>query len=123
MAGNGYFAWQARIARERAAQLELVSKFQAEMLSQVDPTRAGELLGEDVIARHAAGLEAAGVPAADRAAEVQAFATQWARVNPTDAASALIDRTILKPAVAAIDAQVAEQPTVAAALRQVLADR
>jgi tetratricopeptide (TPR) repeat protein len=123
LAGIGSFAWQARIARERAAQLELVSKFQAEMLSQVDPTRAGELLGEDVIARHAAGLEAAEVPAADRAAEVQAFATQWARVNATDAASELIDRTILKPAVAAIDAQFAEQPTVAAALRQVLADR
>ena len=41
----------------------------------------------------------------------------------TDAARDLIDRTILKPAVAAIDKQFAEQPLVDATLRQVLASR
>jgi hypothetical protein len=35
----------------------------------------------------------------------------------------LIDRTILKPAVEAIDKQFKDQPVVDAALRQVLADR
>ena len=123
LAGVGAFAWQARIAGQRAAELEQVSRFQAEMLSQVDPTRAGELLSEDVRARHAAALAAAGVAEPERAAQAQAFAAQWAQVNATDAASELIDRTILKPAVAAIDTQFADQPKVAAALRQVLADR
>ena len=123
LAGIGAFAWQARIARQRAAELEQVSTFQAEMLSQVDPTRAGELLSQDVLARHAAALAAAGLPEPDREASAQAFAAQWQKVNATDAASELIDNTILKPAVAAIDARFADQPTVAAALRQVLADR
>jgi tetratricopeptide (TPR) repeat protein len=46
----------------------------------------------------------------------------WAKVNPTDAARTLIDDTILKPAVSAIDKRFTNQPVVDAQLRQVLAD-
>jgi len=123
MAGIAGFAWQARIARARADELEQVSKFQAEMLSQVDPTRAGILLSDDVRAMFAASLAKSGLQQADRDAQLAGFSRIWQRVNATDAARNLIDRTILKPAAAAIDRQFARQPLVAAALRQVLADR
>ena len=115
------FAWQARIAKARADELEQVSRFQAAMLEQVDPTEAGKLLSEDVRAKFEAVLVKAGVPEPDRARQVAAFAGQWERVNLTDAARDLIDRTILKPAVGAIEAQFKDQPLVDSALRDVLA--
>ena len=130
LVGMAGFAWQAsiatrqaRIAEQRASELEQVSSFQAEMLGQVDPTRAGLMLTEDVLARFDEHLQAAGTAQPERAAQTQAFEKQWARVNATDAASALINRTILAPAVAALDSRFKEQPLVDASLRQVLAER
>jgi len=117
------FAWQARIALQRAAELEQVSTFQAAMLAQVDPSLAGQLLSQDVKAKFAKAREKGGAPRDVRDAEVEAFERQWRQVNATDAARALIDSTILKPAVAAIDRQFADQPIVDATLRQALADR
>ncbi len=109
--------------KARADELKLVSDFQAGMLEQVDPTEAGKLLTADVQAKFDAALTKAGVPETERAAQVEAFAVQWKNVNATDAARELIDRTILKPAIDAIDKQFANQPLVDAQLRQVLADR
>jgi eukaryotic-like serine/threonine-protein kinase len=131
------FAWQARIARqerdsanaaraetkERADELLKVSDFQAQMLSQIDPTAAGLQLSGDVRAMFDGALAKAAIPQPERGKQVDDFVNQWSRVNPTDAARQLIDQTILKPAVAAIDKQFAGQPVVAATLRQVLADR
>ncbi len=117
------FAWQAHIAKARADELEQVSKFQAEMLKQVDPTQAGKLLSDDVQAKFAAALIKDGASGAERSQQIAAFAAQWQRVNATDTATDLIDRTILKPAVIAIDKQFRNQPLVDASLRQVLADR
>ncbi len=62
------------------------------------------------------------MPERARAAQRESFARQWGRVNATDAARNLIDRTILRPAVGAIDARFADQPAVDAQLGQVLAD-
>ena len=123
LVGIAGFAWQAHIARQRADELEQVSRFQAAMLGQVDPNEAGKLLSDDVRSKFAAALAKAGVPEADRTTQIAAFATQWQRVNATDAARDLIDSTILKPAIAAIDKQFQNQPVVGAALRQTLADR
>jgi serine/threonine protein kinase/tetratricopeptide (TPR) repeat protein len=123
VAGIAGFAWQAHIAKARADELEQVSRFQATMLKQVNPTRAGKLLSDDVQGKFAAALVKADVPAAERTRQIAAFADQWQRVNATDTATDLIDRTILKPAAVAIDKQFKDQPLVAAALRQVLADR
>ena len=116
------FAWQARIAQARADELQKVSNFQEEMLSQVDPTEAGEVLTDDVQAKFAAALVEAGVPEPERASRIAAFKEQWQQVNATDAATNLIDTTILKPAAAAIDKQFGGQPVVDAALRQALAE-
>ena len=115
------FAWQARVAKARADELEQVSKFQAAMLGQVDPAEAGKLLSDDVRSRFAAALAKAGVPEPDRAREAGAFTAQWQRVNATDIARDLIDRTILKPAIQAVDKQFTDQPLVDATLRSVLA--
>ena len=117
------FAWQTRVAQARADELEQVSRFQADMLKQVDPTEAGKLLSEDVRAKFAAALTKPGLAEQERAFQVRAFDEQWQRVNATDAARELIDRTILRPAVDAIEKQFKNQPTVDAALRQVLATR
>jgi len=129
--------WQARIARQerdnaiaaraeakkRADELQKVSDFQAQMLGQVDPTAAGFQLSQDVRAKFDAALAKADISPPERGKQVDEFVNQWNRVNATDAARELIDQTILKPAVGAIDKQFADQPVVAATLRQVLADR
>jgi serine/threonine protein kinase/Tfp pilus assembly protein PilF len=137
-------AWQTKVASDQAAaakkaeadantardaektrsdELKQVSDFQTKMLAQVDPTTAGMRLTEDVNRRFAAALEKAKVPETQRAALTNEFRGDWARVNATDAATALIDETILKPAVKAIDEQFKDQPIVDAQLRQALADR
>ncbi|MFM1873367.1 MAG: Serine/threonine-protein kinase PknB, partial [Planctomycetota bacterium] len=147
------FAWQAKIARDerdgadvarlaeqeqrtlaethaaeakaRADELKLVADFQADMLAQIDPVRAGMQLTADVTTKLENALATAQPPTApeQRAAAVQSFRRQWQRINATDAARELIDRAILQPAVAAIDTQFAAQPLVAAQLRQSLALR
>jgi serine/threonine protein kinase/tetratricopeptide (TPR) repeat protein len=131
------FGWQARIAgaqrdralyaeeqtRKRAKELKEVADFHAQMLSQVDPTTAGVRLTEDVRARFEATLAKSATPDEQRAAQAELFSDQWSRVNATDAARELIERTILAPAVAAIDKQFVDQPSVAATLRHVLAER
>jgi len=137
LVGIAGFAWQAHragvqrnraIAAEsealrRADELQRVADFQAQMLEQVDPTTAGVRLTEDVRARFEAAIAKSALPDDERAAQVESFAGQWGRVNATDAARELIDRTILKPAVTAVDTQFADQPVVAAMLRNVLGQR
>jgi serine/threonine protein kinase len=108
--------------KERAAQLEQVSDFQASMLGGVNATAAGVGLMRDVRDRFAASLAKAGLTDAERQAQVAAFDDLLMRVNATDAAAAMIDRTILQPAVQAIDERFKDQPAVDAGLRQALAD-
>ncbi|QOJ15201.1 MAG: serine/threonine protein kinase [Planctomycetia bacterium] len=110
-------------ARRRAEEVQKVADFQGRMLAQVDPTEAGLQLAADVRARFDAALSKAEVPDEERARQVEAFVEQWSRVNATDTARDLIDHIILKPAVAAIDAQFPDQLIVAAGLRSVLAER
>ena len=144
LAGAIGFAWQASVAQRerdvateernravtaeaetarRADELRKVSEFQAKMLSQVDPVEAGKRLRADFAARLAAQLATDGVSEAERSRQMESFTSQWKRVNATDAARELIDQTILRPAAEAIEKEFKDQPIVAAALRQVLADR
>ncbi len=109
--------------KARADELKLVSDFQAGMLAQIDPTRAGEELTADVTAKFNAALAKANIPETERPGQVEAFKGLWSKVNATDAARELIDRTILKPAIKTIDERFKDQPVVDAQLRQVLADR
>lgn len=144
LAGAIGFAWQARNAQrerdaatvernravaaeaetaKRADELKKVSDFQAKMLAQVDPVAAGKGLVVDVTARLAEAFAKDGVPEAERAKQVEVFTGHWKHVNATDAARELINGTILKPAIEAIDREFKDQPIVDAALRQAIADR
>jgi eukaryotic-like serine/threonine-protein kinase len=130
------FAWQARVANdeknralraesetaERADELQKVSDFQASLLSSIDVTAAGEKLVKDIGERYAKALEAAGVPAEDRPARMQAFAKEVGLINATDTAASLIDHTILSRSIKAIGEEFKEQPAVDAALRHSLAE-
>ncbi|MFZ9691559.1 MAG: tetratricopeptide repeat protein, partial [Phycisphaerales bacterium] len=107
---------------ERAEQLQKVSDFQSEMLGQIDTTTAGVELLADVRERFGAALEKSGVPESERAMRVDALRQELVRVNATDTAAAMIDRTILRPAIDAIDRQFKEDPATDASLRQALAD-
>ena len=109
--------------RLRADELQKVADFQSRMLAQVDPAQAGLRLTTDVKARFEAALAKDGVPEDKRPRQVDEFMARWGRVNATDAALTLIDGTILRPAVAAIDGQFRDQPAVAAALRETLGER
>ncbi|HSO24924.1 MAG TPA: tetratricopeptide repeat protein, partial [Chondromyces sp.] len=131
------FAWQASVARSqrdravaaeaeattRADELKIVADFQAEMLAQVNPTKAGVELTENITSKYEAALAKAspGLPEAERSRLLGDFADQWQLVNATDVARDVIDRTILTPAVETIETQFKEQPVVDAQLRQVLA--
>ncbi len=108
---------------KRAEELKKVSDFQAKMLSQVDPSEAGKRLTADVNAKFVAALAKENVPEPERATQGAAFMKQWGKVNATDAARDLIDQTILKPAIKAIETEFKDQPAVNAALKQAIADR
>jgi len=109
-------------ATERAEQLKKVSDFQAGMLGSIDTKAAGEGLMTDVRERFAAALEKAGVPEVDREAQTATLGDLLTRVNATDTAAAMIDRTILKPAIKTIDDSFKDDPATDASLRQALAD-
>ncbi len=117
------FAWQARIAGQRAQQLEDLTQMQAELLGQIDPEVAGRSLTDDLAATLREQLVADGVEDPERERRVAQFLGDWQRANPTDTARRLIDRDLLTPAVVAVDERLDDQPEVAIALRLVLAGR
>jgi len=117
-------AEQLRLLAERTSdELQQVSDFQADMLAQIDPTRAGAELTEDVLVKFTDALAEAGASGSEQVEQVAGFKESWSRVNATDTARELIDRTILKPAVKTIDERFEDQPQVGAQLRQTLANR
>jgi tetratricopeptide (TPR) repeat protein len=107
-------------AGKRADQLQQVADYQAKMLKQIDPAEAGVKLMADLLARLGTALEKDKVPEAERATRVAAFGRELHAVNATDTAVAMLDRTVLAPAVRAIGAQFADQPKVDATLRMTL---
>ncbi len=133
--GLGLATWQWRVAerardqalqaqeaeKRRADELKRVSDFQSRMLGQVDMEVAGADLMTDLQRRFMAALEKAGVPQPERQRRGATLQSELERVNATDAATVMIDQTILQPAIEAIDAQFKEQPLVDAQLRQSLA--
>jgi len=110
------------LAEQRAREVQQVARFEAQMIKQIDAAAAGRQLMDDMRAKFAADRIKAGVADPERSSQVATFASLLHHVNATDTARDLIDRTTLRPAVAAIDRQFGDQPLVAANLRQVLAD-
>jgi eukaryotic-like serine/threonine-protein kinase len=108
--------------RKRADQVQQVADYQAKMLQQVDPADAGFKLTADLRSRLSAALKKAKVPEAEMSTRLAALDRELHVVNATDAAVAILDRTVLAPAVRAIETQFADQPTVDASLRMTLGD-
>jgi eukaryotic-like serine/threonine-protein kinase len=124
------FAWQARvanhqagIAEQRAAELEQVAKFQADMLGQVDATQAGKLLTDSVTSKLEKSLADSGLSTQQRGTQIAAFSDLWRRVNAADTSRDLIVSTILEPAAKTIEEQFGDQPLVNARLSHALARR
>ncbi len=117
------FAWQARIAGQRAAELEKVTAFETAMFEQIDPATAGERLTADASARFDASLRKQGVAVAERTQRLQRFVADWQQVNATDTARDVIDQNVLKPAAQEIDKRFGNDPLIAARLRESLAGR
>ena len=115
--------WQARIAAERADELARMLDFEQGVFDGIDPAAAGAALSADVLRRLDAALEESSPDPAARAAQREAFLAAWQQVDSTDAARALIAATVLQPAIAGIDGQLADQPRLAAQLRVVFAER
>ncbi|MFN0136586.1 MAG: protein kinase domain-containing protein, partial [Phycisphaerae bacterium] len=111
-----------REEKERADQLKQVSEFHSQMLSKIDTTAAGVDLMKDIRERFVGTLKKAGVPEAELAAQSETLGTLLVRVNATDTAAALIDRTILKPAIKTIDERFQNDLPTDASLREALAD-
>ena len=113
-----------REARTRAEELAAVAQFQADMLAGIDPTTAGVELSADLEARLAAALAAEQPPLqpATQKELAAGFRAGWQRINATDTARDLLDRTLFQPAIAAIAEKFPNQPLVAAALLQSLAE-
>ena len=109
-------------AKARAEELAEVAAFQSSMLSQIDVRRAGEELVADMRSRYSTSLEK-DVPESERMGRVAGFGAELARVNATDAAKELINSTIIKPAVRAVDERFNGQPLVAARLRNTLSEQ
>lgn len=123
VAGLVGFAWQARVAREQALQLEQLIAFQESVFRQVDPARLGRQLSEGVEQTVAQSPALTVLPPEQQARRLSEFDELWQSARPADQALDLIDRTLLRPAAEAAEASLGEQPVVLAAMRQTLADR
>jgi non-specific serine/threonine protein kinase/serine/threonine-protein kinase len=110
------FALRESAARERAerihADLEEVTTFQEEMLSQIDPAAMGHRLLDDLRARGENAQARAGI--ADEPAEVtlSAFDRFTQRINATDAALHVVDSEILDRALQAANERFADRPLI-----------
>ncbi len=138
---------QAR-AEQSAAEAGLLARFQADMLSGIDPYAAGRLLFEDIRDRRRfvqGRGRSSDPPPVERETErdsppnlreparrpvgahqgvgpgPRALRDPLEGVNATDVAVSMIDRTILKPAVEAVETRFKDQPLAAAAIRLTLA--
>ena len=131
LAGTTFGLIQAERARERAVtaegetrkradEVQQVADYQAKMLQQIDPADAGFRLTADLRTRLGAALTKGKVTEAEKSARLAAFDRELHAVNSTDAAVAMLDRTVLAPAVRAIETQFPGQPKVDAALRMTL---
>ena len=107
--------------RERADELKQVSDFQRRMLGNVDMEQAGVKVMEVLQRRLAEAMDSDGVDGSERDQRSMALRAELERMNLTDAAAAMIDETILKPALATIDEDFADRPLLAARLRAAVA--
>jgi len=126
IAGTTVFAMREQAARaaaeQRRVEIEQVADFQAGMLRGLVPPRVGLRLMEDLRERYQSALRRrVGSSSESVEAKLEAFDRDLALINSTDVAVTMIDEMILRPSVGVIDDRFADQPLVAATLRQTIA--
>ena len=109
-------------AQERAEELELVTDFQASVLSEIDAEAMGAAMVEDFIERVRESLVEEGLSPAEVESAATAFEEAAKRVNATNAALTLIDEQILKQAAATIEDVFSDRPVTRATLQQRVAE-
>ena len=113
---------QARAVRDRVADLEAVSAFQAKMLRGMDIRQAGATLAADLRQRYLDALGGVALTEEERAERADAFQLALSRINAAGVAAGVIDRSILERALAAVEGDFDERPLVASQLLAALGD-
>jgi len=130
IAGAAIYSNTQRIAAERAQaeaqgraeELELVTEFQASMLSGIDAEEMGRALYADLRGRVRESLEADGTSAEVAESTLAAFDRTLRRANATDVALELVDEQVLNRAVEALEREFSDQPLIRAALQQTVSE-
>ncbi len=136
-AGLGVALWQAEVARgqsvralnaeaevsARLLEVERIADFQGELLSGVDPFRAGIDLSAAVGQGLAEQLESTGLTSEERAEAREVFSTRWSQVNPTDLAVGIIEAQILEPALDSLDSAFSDRPDLRGLMLASIAER
>ncbi len=112
--GAAVALWAARQERLRAEQLEQLVAFQAAMFEQIDPSRAGTLLNDGIIAGFEHALASRGVGEQDRASRVASLRADLRDSSPASVATDLLAESVLRPAIDDVDRKFKRQPAVAA---------
>lgn len=113
-------AARAEVQRH-ADELEIVTRFQQSMLSEIDAVEMGRALYADLRGRVRDALETDGLSPEETEATAAEFDQVLRRTNATDAALKLVDEQVLRRAVKAIESDFTDQPVVRAALQQTIA--
>lgn len=119
--GVAAFAWQARIAQKRAAELQVVADFHNLMLETIDASVAGTQLTTDVARRVETALAGTSHDPRDASTKLDLFLSTWQLADPASVAVNLIDRSILSPAATVLQRDFESQPVLRATLSQALA--
>lgn len=112
----------ARIAMQRAQELQEVVDFQSQQLAEVDPELMAIRLREDLIESARSSLSQGQLPPVEVEPHLDDFVQALGRMNLTDVALKSLRRTLFEPTLEAIHAQFQDQPLVRAQLLQVFAD-
>jgi serine/threonine protein kinase/tetratricopeptide (TPR) repeat protein len=107
--------------RTRAAELQKIASFQANMLADFDSGKAGRDLQENLEQRLEAALKQQGMDPQIVNERLSQFRRELGLLNTTDAAIRMIDVNILQSAVKELETKFEDQPEVTATLRQGLA--
>jgi len=107
-------------AKREARTAERVSVFLSDMLAGLDPESVGRELMVDLHERVGQVRRRRGATEAERTAAQAALTDALRDVNATDVARGVLDRALLAGALETIDRELADEPLIAARLRQTI---
>ena len=115
-------ARQSTLSQKRADELQKVTEFQSAMLKEIDASLMGIAILEDLREQAESRLAQRGVTEPTAADAMAGFDEAITGVNATDLALTILDEHVLQNSRQTVLEQFEDQPEVAAALNQTLAD-